>query len=218
MPISFVKLNEQPKYVYQNGGTNGESGFDAMQNTYGVDTTEIAIGGANVTSITVTTAGTKYKEIAYETLSSGWHVNSILTDGITKQSFKLKARSASRAVQKGLLEAVRARTGCNIVGFFLTNSIRGTVGNELRYQNDDSFENKRIEDRIMEQFKRDRVAILKEAGYNEYYIVKDDMSFEDEFEVEANADIKDIARAFRKMQKGKVLNRVLLNRFITMIA
>jgi hypothetical protein len=71
LPISFVKLNEQPKYVYQNGGVNGESGYDAMQLTYGVDTTEIDIGGANVTSVSVTTAGTKYKEIPLITVSSG---------------------------------------------------------------------------------------------------------------------------------------------------
>ena len=71
LPISFVKLNDQPKYVYQNGGVNGESGYDAIQLTYGVDTTEIDIGGANVTSVSVTTAGTKYKEIPLITVSSG---------------------------------------------------------------------------------------------------------------------------------------------------
>lgn len=71
LPISFVKLNEQPKYVYQNGGTNGETGYTAMQNTYGVDTTEIASGGANVTSISVGTAGTKYKEVPTVSVASG---------------------------------------------------------------------------------------------------------------------------------------------------
>jgi hypothetical protein len=71
LPISLVKLNEQPKYVYQNGGINGESGYTAMQNTYGVDATEIASGGANVTSISVGTAGTKYKEVPTVTVSSG---------------------------------------------------------------------------------------------------------------------------------------------------
>lgn len=71
LPISFVKINEQPKYVYQNGGTNGETGYTAMQNTYGVDTTEIAIGGANVTSISVGTAGTKYKEVPTVSVASG---------------------------------------------------------------------------------------------------------------------------------------------------
>jgi hypothetical protein len=78
--------------------------------------------------------------------------------------------------------------------------------------------NIRDEERIMEQFKRDRVAVLTKAGYSEYYIVKNDMSIHDEFEVAADANVKDIGRAFRKLQRGKVLNRVLLNRFIQMIA
>lgn len=71
LAISYVKLNEQPKYVYQNGGTNGETGYVAMQSVYGVDTTEIAIGGANVTSISVGTAGTKYKEVPTVSVASG---------------------------------------------------------------------------------------------------------------------------------------------------
>jgi hypothetical protein len=82
LPISFVKVNEQPKYVYQNGGTNGESGYDAVQNTYGVDTTEISSGGANVTAISVTTAGTKYKEVPLITVSSGTLVaNAAIANG-----------------------------------------------------------------------------------------------------------------------------------------
>jgi hypothetical protein len=44
------------------------------------------------------------------------------------------------------------------------------------------------------------------------------MAINDEFEVADDANVKDIGRAFRKMQRGKVLNRVLLNRFIKMIA
>jgi len=71
LPISLVKINEQPKYVYQNGGTNGESGFDAMQNTYGVDTAEITSGGANVTAISVGSAGTKYKEVPSISITNG---------------------------------------------------------------------------------------------------------------------------------------------------
>jgi uncharacterized metal-binding protein len=84
-------------------------------------------------------------------------------------------------------------------------------------RNHDAAEEAQV-NRIMEEYKRDRVAILTTSGYNEYYVVKNDLSFNDEFEVEENADIKDIGRAFRKMQRGKLLNRVLLNRFIRMIA
>jgi hypothetical protein len=90
------------------------------------------------------------------------------------------------------------------------------VAAELRMQSDNNLPVH--EERIMDQFKKDRVAILTQAGYNEYYIVKNDMAINDEFEVADDANVKDIGRAFRKMQRGKVLNRVLLNRFIKMIA
>ena len=71
LPISFVKHNQQPKYVYQNGGTNGQSGFDALQTVYGVDTTEITSGGANVVSVDIVYGGTKYKEAPAVTFSTG---------------------------------------------------------------------------------------------------------------------------------------------------
>lgn len=152
----------------------------------------------------------------YQTIESGWHSNTYFTDNRTKTQVQVKGRHASKSVNIALLEMMRQVTGCNIVGFYLTNNVRNTVQTELRSQTD--YHQPIHEEKIMEGFKRDRVAILTQAGYNEYYIVKNDMAINDEFEVAADADIKDIGRAFRKMQKGKVLNRVLLNRFIKMIA
>ena len=155
-------------------------------------------------------------------VEAGWRSNSYITDTKTKISIQLRGRQTTRALTTGLLEMTRAVTGCNIVGFFLTNNVKNTVTGEI-YQTDrwmknhDAAEEAQV-NRIMEEYKRDRVAILTTSGYNEYYVVKNDLSFSDEFEVEENADIRDIGRAFRKMQRGKLLNRVLLNRFIRMIA
>lgn len=155
-------------------------------------------------------------ERRYSYVDSGWHSNTFITDNRTKNQVQVKGRHASKSLNIALLAMMRLVTGCNIVGFYLANNVRSTVQSELRYQGTDQAPLQ--EERIMEQFKKDRVAILTQAGYNEYYIVKNDMAINDEFEVEDNAGIKDIARAFRKLQKGKVLNRVLLNRFIKMIA
>ena len=155
-------------------------------------------------------------EKRYSYVESGWHSNTFITDSRTKNQVQVKGRQAAKSLNVALLEMMRTVTGCNIVGFYLTNNVRGTVQAELRMQGKDF--QPLHEERIMEQFKRDRVAILTQAGYNEYYIVKNDLAIYDEFEVADDADVKDIGRAFRKMQKGKVLNRVLLNRFIKMIA
>jgi hypothetical protein len=155
-------------------------------------------------------------ETRYGYVESGSHSNTFITDNRTKNQVQVKGRQASKSLNVALLEMMRTVTGCNIVGFYLASNVRGTVAAELRMQSDNNLPIH--EERIMEQFKRDRVAILTQAGYNEYYIVKNDLAINDEFEVADNANVKDIGRAFRKMQRGKVLNRVLLNRFIKMIA
>jgi hypothetical protein len=69
LPMSFVKENQQPKYVYHDG--DAMSGFDTIQNVYGVDVAEIDAGLANVTSVMVQSAGTKYVEAPAVTFSSG---------------------------------------------------------------------------------------------------------------------------------------------------
>ena len=155
-------------------------------------------------------------ETRYGYVESGSHSNTYITDNRTKNQVQVKGRQASKSLNVALLEMMRTLTGCNIVGFYLANNVRGTVAAELRMQSDNNLPVH--EERIMDQFKKDRVAILTQAGYNEYYIVKNDMAINDEFEVADDANVKDIGRAFRKMQRGKVLNRVLLNRFIKMIA
>ena len=155
-------------------------------------------------------------ETRYGYVESGSHSNTFITDNRTKNQVQVKGRQASKSLNVALLEMMRTLTGCNIVGFYLANNVRGTVAAELRMQSDNNLPVH--EEHIMEQFKRDRVAILTQAGYNEYYIVKNDMAINDEFEVADDANVRDIGRAFRKMQRGKVLNRVLLNRFIKMIA
>jgi hypothetical protein len=149
-------------------------------------------------------------------VESGLHSNTFITDNRTKNQVQVKGRQASKSLNVALLEMMRTLTGCNIVGFYLANNVRGTVAAELRMQSDNNLPVH--EEHIMDQYKRDRVAILTQAGYNEYYIVKNDLAINDDFEVADDANVKDIGRAFRKMQRGKVLNRVLLNRFIKMIA
>lgn len=81
LPISLVTINEQPKYVYQNGGTNGEAAFDALQSVYGVDTAEITGGSANVTSVSVSFGGTKYKEVPTIAFSTGNAVANVSISG-----------------------------------------------------------------------------------------------------------------------------------------
>ena len=63
--------------------------------------------------------------------------------------------------------------------------------------------------------------MINNVVYDDYYIIpggKDLQVTEDVLKVEENATKSAIKNAFMKMQKGKFVNRVLLNRFISKIA
>ena len=70
----------------------------------------------------------------------------------------------------------------------------------------------------MAGYKKDKVAVVTQAGFNEYYVVHTDSLDINEDDEIAGENIRDISRNFRKLHKGKLVNRVLLNRFIGMIA
>ena len=119
--------------------------------------------------------------------------------------------------QRMLVELLRKSTGANVVNFHLGGSnVRREVEERLfdyRLEQHDMA----LLDRIMEGNRKNKVAIIENKGWSELYVLKgSQMNFEDE-ELVATTK-KDIARNFMKMQKGKLLNRVLLNRFVQMIA
>lgn len=141
--------------------------------------------------------------------------NIVLTDPVTKVS--VKAENLKQKGQTLMLNAIREITGANVVGFFLGSNVRRAVEARAYDYHFDRPDNAVI-DKIMKDYRTDKVAVVEElAGYTELYVVKGaDMDFEDD-EIEGS-NSKDIAKSFRKMQKNKGVNRVLLNRFVRMIA
>jgi hypothetical protein len=63
--------------------------------------------------------------------------------------------------------------------------------------------------------------MINDAGYDDFYFIPGGKELEidkDEMEVETGARKNQIKSAFMKMQKNKVINRVLLSRFVSKIA
>jgi hypothetical protein len=59
------------------------------------------------------------------------------------------------------------------------------------------------------------------AGFDEYYVLRSealDTEEDNTFEVKENATTRGLVSAFSKYAGGRVANRVVLNRFIGMIA
>jgi len=117
-----------------------------------------------------------------------------------------------------LLELLRANTGVNVLGFFI--SAGNHKRNILARLNKTGKVISNI-DESLKNFRKEKFFMLNDVGYDDFYIIPggEDLSIEDEeMKVESGASTANLKKAFMNMQKGKSVNRVLLNRFVGKIA
>jgi hypothetical protein len=69
LAIANVKIQQQPKSVYQDSNT--PRGQAALETVFGVDVTEMKAGGDNTIAVGVGNAGTRYLEVPAVTFSGG---------------------------------------------------------------------------------------------------------------------------------------------------
>lgn len=136
----------------------------------------------------------------------------IIRDPITKYEVTVDNNRID-AQTDALIRLLKNRTHSNVIGFYV---IGGRDFNRKVYQwfpkNHDS---------LKEEFRRTKFMILENTGYDEYYILKSSSLDTDEdstFEVKEGATFRGIASAFTKYNSGKHNSRVVLNRFIKLIA
>jgi hypothetical protein len=119
----------------------------------------------------------------------------------------------------GLLNLLKASAGVNVIGFFL---VAGDRHHRRIIQAKCDTSGKIIEnfEEQYKTFKKDKFFMINDVGYDDFYIIPggDELAIkDDELEVDGTSR-GDFKRAFLKMQKSKLVNRVLLNRFISKIA
>ena len=137
-------------------------------------------------------------------------------DPVTKTQVKLPYRDSSGETDAHL-KILKARTGCNVIGFYLASSTpNGSIrSNDLRYL----FPFKNL-DEVRAEVRKNKMAVADSFGYDEYYVIPTgNMKLEDE-KLEVNSDMTKgrMAKAFMKHMRNKTLNRVLLNKFVEQIA
>ena len=141
--------------------------------------------------------------------------NITITDAATGVS--IQTDQPYQRGQRMLVDLLRKSTGANVVNFHLGGSNMRREVEERLFDYRMEQRNPDLLEKILETARKTKVAIIENKGWSELYVIRgSQMHFEDE-ELTATTK-KDIARNFMKMQKGKLLNRVLLNRFIQMIA
>ena len=145
-----------------------------------------------------------------------WNTVKHYVDPITKKQFKFTGRDSASETEAHI-SVLRARTGCNVVGFYLAQSSKnGTIRRNDMYW---LFPNQNL-DEVRKELKKNRVAVADSFGYDEYYVIPTgNMALEtEELKVSSEMTKGRMAKAFMNHMRGKTLNRVLLNKFVQQIA
>jgi hypothetical protein len=116
---------------------------------------------------------------------------------------------------------LKARTKCNIVGFYILNSREfGAQASQLGLFKHKDEGATAILEKLKVEFRANKYKVVTSSGFDEYYLLRSEsLDTEDgvEFEVKENATVRGIATAFSKFTGNRKASRVVLNRFIGMI-
>ena len=140
----------------------------------------------------------------------------ILTDPKTRKQYDLSR--GGRETTSQLLRSLRGSLGINVVGFYILSG-----GRRLKsYALSEFFSYEELDMKVKE-LRKNKFVVSKMRGYNEEYLIKGGADLEidtDSFLDKVNTGAKkgELLRAFKKDRKGKLQNRVMLSRFVDLIA
>ena len=155
-----------------------------------------------------------------------YRIRSVLRDPKNKASVEISdagARygSAASCETMALLKLLKQRAHCNLVGFYIAPSREMRSAFELytSISSESYHERTSKVDKMMFEFKKEKLFVLEDVGYDEYYfIATSSMETEDDELVITSSTTRGMASEFSKYTGGKVNSRIILNRFIKMIA
>jgi hypothetical protein len=128
-------------------------------------------------------------------------------------------RVSDKGVTPTLLQILKDRTGCNLIGFYILPK------SKRYFQNAMSRFNMLMSDINYKQFRSEKFFSVNGYGYDEYFLIPggEDLSTEDDSLADILGESKDVSArklkgAFLKMNQNRLTNRVLLSKVIKEIA
>lgn len=137
-----------------------------------------------------------------------------IRDPKTKQEV-ISQHPHGRELTSDYIKMLKLRTNCNIVGFYVLS------GREFGREAYHFFPKSVNHDKYKAEFRKNKSLVVTNAGYDEYYLLRSEgLDTDDDvtFEVKENATTRGLVSAFSKFAGNRLSNRVVLNRFIGMIA
>jgi hypothetical protein len=155
----------------------------------------------------------------------GFRKENLLIDPVTNKRYEFGGYGHGRIgqdVTDTLLKALKGRvSGMNVVGFFLAGSGRkGAVSRNTWYYL--LMGGTITADAAMAEMRKNKVVVLESKGYDQYYILPggaalavENDGLDDKLVGASKGKLK---TAFAKSNKGRIQSRVLLNKFVGMVA
>lgn len=142
----------------------------------------------------------------------------VMRDPKTKHQERIEARYSSQQTS-ALIKLLKKRTNCNVLGFYVASSHE--FKNRVMEFFPETKNNYSKYEEVRGEFRKNKFCVVKSAGYDEYYVLRStamDTDEDNELVVKENATTRGLVTAFSKYAKDRIQNRVVLNRFIGMIA
>jgi hypothetical protein len=148
--------------------------------------------------------------------TSDWRVikKMVIRDPKTRQEV-VADHPNGRELTSNYIKMLKLRTNCNIVGFYVL------TGREFGREAYHFFPKAVNHDKYKSEFRKNKSLVVTNSGYDEYYLLRSEgLDTDDDvtFEVKENATTRGLVSAFSKFAGNRLNNRVVLNRFIGMIA
>lgn len=143
-------------------------------------------------------------------------INIVITDPVTKNQEMVNLEKDREEMTRGLIRLLKARTGCNVIGFYVLSGREFTRNGLNRF-----FPMAHNSDEIKVKFRKENSVVVKNAGFDEYYLLRSeglDTNADIEFDTNGKTTTRSLVTAFTKYAGNRHNNRVILNRFIGLIA
>jgi hypothetical protein len=128
-------------------------------------------------------------------------------------------RVSDKGVTPTLLQILKDRTGCNLIGFYILPK------NKRYFQNAMTRFNMMMTDDGYKQFRNEKFFSVNGYGYSEYFLIPggEDLSTDDDSLADILGDKKDVSArklksAFLKMNQNRLTNRILLSKVVKELA
>lgn len=208
-------LNQALAWVYENLGDFIKK--NNLQKTSFITLTDGEGGSLNGLNNSLVSSDYVFNE----KLNRHKHINvrNFVVDPVTQKSYFIERNSSQQT--ETILRMIKDRYGVTMVGFHLTDNRRRDLVGAIRANLPEYNGNIDILiDEWKKQFRHNGVAVVKNAGRDELYIVPQSSTHIDEgdLKIDADASSKVIARNFTKFLNVKKTSRVLLNRFVSLVA